>query len=133
MQAGINDVFEDAKKHNWILHDGWQLKAWLLLLPFTDHPAQFADTVAASWPPAETAHKLRQESRKDRAAATDTSWLVRLTLSELGLPHCDGSDVPIAASRYQLSAPPAGCQIIVGLLPLRAKMLLVRRSFPPAA
>jgi len=47
VQDGINDVFEDAKKHTWILHDGWQLKAWLLLLPFTDHPAQLADTIAA--------------------------------------------------------------------------------------
>lgn len=47
VQAGVNDVFEDAKKHTWILNEGWQLKAWLLLLPFTDHPAQLADTVAA--------------------------------------------------------------------------------------
>jgi hypothetical protein len=46
VQAGINDVFEDAKKQSWI-DDGWQLKAWLLLLPFTDHPAQLADTIAA--------------------------------------------------------------------------------------
>ncbi|MER8732847.1 hypothetical protein NKH28_23925 [Mesorhizobium sp. M1227] len=46
VQAGINEVLEDAKKHSWILDDGWQLKAWLLLLPFTDHPARFADTIA---------------------------------------------------------------------------------------
>jgi hypothetical protein len=47
VQAGINDVFEDAKKHSLIPDDGWQLKAWLLLLPFTDQPAQLADTIAA--------------------------------------------------------------------------------------
>ena len=47
VQAGINDVFEDAKKHTWILDEGWQLKAWLLLLPFTDHPVHLADTIAA--------------------------------------------------------------------------------------
>ncbi|MGO6689699.1 NACHT domain-containing protein [Rhizobium leguminosarum] len=47
VQAGINDVFEDAKNHTWILNEGWQLKAWLLLLPFTDHPAQIVDIVAA--------------------------------------------------------------------------------------
>jgi hypothetical protein len=47
VQAGINDVFEDAKKRTWILDEGWQLKAWLLLLPFTDRPAQLADTIAA--------------------------------------------------------------------------------------
>ena len=47
VQTGINDVFEDAKKHTWILDEGWQLKAWLLLLPFTTHPAQLAGTIAA--------------------------------------------------------------------------------------
>ena len=47
VQAGINDVFEDAKKHTWILDEGWQLKAWLLLLPFSEHPVQLADTIAA--------------------------------------------------------------------------------------
>lgn len=46
VHTGINDVFEDAKRHTWILDDGWQLKAWLLLLPFTDHPAQLAGTIA---------------------------------------------------------------------------------------
>ncbi|MEO9779150.1 hypothetical protein [Sedimentitalea sp.] len=47
VQTGIYDVFEDAKKHAWILDEGWQLKAWLLLLPFTDHPVQLVDTIAA--------------------------------------------------------------------------------------
>lgn len=47
VQNGINDVFEDAKQQTWILDEGWQLKAWLLLLPFTDHPVQLADTIAA--------------------------------------------------------------------------------------
>jgi hypothetical protein len=52
VQAGIDEVFEDAKKYTSILHEGWQLKAWLLLLPFTDHPARLADTIAA-FPPAQ--------------------------------------------------------------------------------
>ncbi|WP_245519448.1 MULTISPECIES: hypothetical protein [unclassified Mesorhizobium] len=47
VQAGLDDVLDDAKKQTWILNEGWQLKAWLLLLPFTDHPAQLADTIAA--------------------------------------------------------------------------------------
>ncbi|MER9615552.1 hypothetical protein [Mesorhizobium sp. M0207] len=46
VQAGIDDVLEDAKSQTWILNEGWQLKAWLLLLPFTDHPAQLAGTIA---------------------------------------------------------------------------------------
>ncbi|MER9225788.1 hypothetical protein NKI39_09035 [Mesorhizobium sp. M0664] len=47
VQDGIADVLEDAKKHTWILDEGWQLKAWLLLLPFTDLPAQLAGTIVA--------------------------------------------------------------------------------------
>lgn len=47
VQYGINDVFKDAKERTWILDQGWQLKAWLLLLPFTDHPVHLADTIAA--------------------------------------------------------------------------------------
>jgi NACHT conflict system protein len=47
VQAGIDDVLEEAKKQTWILDEGWQLKAWLRLLPLTDHPAQLADTIAA--------------------------------------------------------------------------------------
>ncbi len=62
-QAGINDVFADAKKHTWILDDGWQLKAWLLLLPFTDHPAQLADTIAALPPPQRKPHFLEEMIR----------------------------------------------------------------------
>ncbi|WP_210334926.1 hypothetical protein [Mesorhizobium mediterraneum] len=47
VQDGIADVLEDAKKHTWILDEGWQLKAWLLLLPFADHPARLPGTIAA--------------------------------------------------------------------------------------
>jgi hypothetical protein len=48
VKVGIDDVLEEAKKQAWILDgEAWQLKAWLRLLPFTDHPAQLADTVAA--------------------------------------------------------------------------------------
>ncbi len=47
VQTGIDEVLEAAKKETWILHEGWQLKAWLLLLPFTDHPARLADSIGA--------------------------------------------------------------------------------------
>lgn len=47
VQDGIDDVFETAKKHPWILDKGWELKNWLRLLPFTDQPVQLANTVAA--------------------------------------------------------------------------------------
>jgi hypothetical protein len=48
VQKGIDEVFEDAKTRTWILgREGWELKAWLLLLPFTDHPAQLTGLIAA--------------------------------------------------------------------------------------
>ena len=51
VQSGIDEVFEDAKKQSWILQEGWQLKTWLLLLPFTNRPARLADAVLAFPPP----------------------------------------------------------------------------------
>ncbi len=47
VQAGIDDVFQDAKEHAWILDEGWQLKEWLRLLPFTANPEQLAGAIAA--------------------------------------------------------------------------------------
>jgi hypothetical protein len=70
VQAGINDVFEDAKKHTWILDEGWQLKAWLLLLPFTDHPAQLADTIGALPPRQREPYFLEEMIRACEAVQT---------------------------------------------------------------
>jgi hypothetical protein len=63
VQVGMTDVFEDAKKQPWILHEGWQLKAWLLLMPFTDHPARLADAVAALPPGQRNPHFLEEMVR----------------------------------------------------------------------
>lgn len=63
VQAGITDVLEDAKEQAWILHDGWQLKAWLLLLPFTDNPAELADTVGSLPPQQREPHSLEEMIR----------------------------------------------------------------------
>lgn len=46
VQSGIDEVFQEAQKSPWILQEGWHLKRWLVMLPFTDHPAQLADTIA---------------------------------------------------------------------------------------
>jgi hypothetical protein len=70
VQAGINDVFEDAKKHTWILDEGWQLKAWLLLLPFTDHPIQLADAIAALPPRQRDPYFLEEMIRACEAIQT---------------------------------------------------------------
>lgn len=70
VQAGINDVFEDAKNHRWILDEGWQLKAWLLLLPFADHPAQLADAIAALPPRQREPHFLEEMLRATASVQT---------------------------------------------------------------
>jgi hypothetical protein len=70
VQAGINDVFEDAKEQPWILHDGWQLKAWLLLLPFTDHPAQLAATIMALSPWQRDPHFVEEMIRATQSVQT---------------------------------------------------------------
>lgn len=46
VQSGIDDVIQEAQKSPWILHEGWHLKSWLVMLPFTDHPAQLAGAIA---------------------------------------------------------------------------------------
>jgi hypothetical protein len=71
VQAGINDVFEDAKKHTWILDDGWQLKAWLLLLPFTDHPVQLAEAIAALPPRQRDPYFLEEMIRACESVQTE--------------------------------------------------------------
>lgn len=60
VQSGIADVLEDARTNTWILHEGWQLKSWLLLLPFTDHPAQLADVIT-SLPPQQREPRFLEE------------------------------------------------------------------------
>ena len=70
VQAGINDVFEDAKNCSWILDEGWELKAWVLLLPFTDHPAQLADTIAALPPRQREPHFLEEMIRATESVQT---------------------------------------------------------------
>lgn len=82
VQAGIKDVFEDAKKHTWILYEGWQLKAWLLLLPFTANPAQLADTIAAMPPRQREPHFLEEMIRATESVQTPGIEEALFTLAE---------------------------------------------------
>ncbi len=40
VKAGIEEMYKAAETQKWILHDGWELKEWLSLLPFTNRPAE---------------------------------------------------------------------------------------------
>jgi hypothetical protein len=69
VKAGIDDVFEDAKKYRWILTEGgWQLKAWLKLLPFTDHPLRLAEMIKAFPEPQRDPHFLEEMIRASESA-----------------------------------------------------------------
>ena len=46
VQGGIEEVLEAAKAQQWILDDGWQLRAWVELLPFTDRPDKIPEVIA---------------------------------------------------------------------------------------
>lgn len=45
VKQGISDVFEAAKQQPWILTQRHELREWLRLLPFTDHPAETLEIV----------------------------------------------------------------------------------------
>ncbi|KAF2988937.1 hypothetical protein MJC1_03993 [Methylocystis sp. MJC1] len=70
VQAGIDNVFEDAKNRSWILDEGWELKAWVLLLPFTVDPAQLAGTIAALPPQQRAPHFLEEMLRATESMQT---------------------------------------------------------------
>ncbi len=63
VQCGISEVIEDAKSHPWILNEGWQLKVWLLLLPFTDHPVQMVGVISHLPPEQREPHFLEEMIR----------------------------------------------------------------------
>ena len=47
VKDGLAEVFEVAKAQSWILSDGYELRAWLRLLPFTTRPTEAAGVVRA--------------------------------------------------------------------------------------
>ncbi len=47
VHGGIEEVLEAAKAQPWILDEGWQLKAWVELLPFTDRPDKLPEVIAS--------------------------------------------------------------------------------------
>ncbi len=109
VQAGIDEVFEDAKKHSWILDKGWQLKEWILLLPFTDHPAQLADTIVALPLRQREPHFLEEMIRATESVQTTEVEEALFKLAECDAAFYDNHvwrdvvrrrDTPTSARRY---------------------------------
>jgi hypothetical protein len=87
IEAGIKDVLVDAEKNTWILDEGgWQLKAWLLLLPFVDHPARIVDLIAALPVQQRTPHFLEEMIR-----ATEVLHAPEIEEALFGLAENDGA------------------------------------------
>ena len=63
VRQGIEEVLEAAKTQSWILHDGYQLKEWLRLLPFTNRPAETLAIVRALPEPQRAPHFLEEMLR----------------------------------------------------------------------
>lgn len=82
VQAGIDEVFEEAKKHTWILDDGWQLQSWLRLLPFTTHPARLSGTIAALPPQQRVPHFIEEMIRATEWVQTPEIEEALFTLAE---------------------------------------------------
>lgn len=47
VKQGLAEMFEAAKKQSWILSEGYELKEWLRLLPYTNRPGEAFDIVRA--------------------------------------------------------------------------------------
>jgi hypothetical protein len=47
VRQGLAEMFEAATKQRWILSEGYELKEWLRLLPYTNRPAEAFDVVRA--------------------------------------------------------------------------------------
>jgi hypothetical protein len=59
--AGFNDLLKEAKTKKWMLEeqDGWRLKNWLRLFPFTDRPSAIFDALDLLEPRHKEPWKLR--------------------------------------------------------------------------
>lgn len=98
--AGIDALLEEAKEKQWLLSDqnGWQLKEWLELLPFTDRAAETIDALGTlprhrnPWqmqsllsalgrsPSAACDRVLEQLARNDPRYLDEHDWFAALSL-----------------------------------------------------
>lgn len=97
---GIDDLLEEAKTNPWVIQeqDGWRLKDWLRLLPFTERPTAVLDVLdraegfrAEPWnlrsllsalgyaPSAEAETVLDELAKRDERYLTEYDWLAALT------------------------------------------------------
>ena len=98
--SGIDELLEEAKTNPWLLDDreGWRLRKWLRLLPFTGRPASILDVLdrvedfqiepwnlrdllsALSYTPSAEAETILAELAKRNARfLSDYHWIAALT------------------------------------------------------
>ena len=98
--SGIDELLEEAKENPWVLHEqeGWRLKEWLRLLPFTERPASILEVLdrvegvrVAPWdlrellsalsyaPSTETETVLAELAKRDERFLREYDWLEALT------------------------------------------------------
>jgi len=98
--SGVDDLLEEAKSKPWMLQeqDGWRLKDWLQLLPFTDRPAAVLEVLeraedfradpwklssllsALSYAPSVEAEKVLDElAKRDERFLSEHDWTAALT------------------------------------------------------
>ena len=96
---GIEELLEEAKTNPWRLQEqnGWELNAWLRLLPFTENPASVLEVFdslgdrqlapwnlrellsALSYAPSDEAEEVLDElARRDQRFLTEYDWLAAL-------------------------------------------------------
>ena len=97
---GIDDLLEEAKTNPWVIHDqdGWRLKEWLRLLPFTERPSAVLEVLdrvkgfrADPWnlrsllsalgyaPSSEAERVLEELAKRDERFLGEHEWFSALT------------------------------------------------------
>lgn len=82
VKQGLAEIFEAAKKQNWILSEGHEINGWLRLLPYTNRPAEAFDIVRALPDNQRTPERLEAMMTAFGAAPGDDAENVLFQLAE---------------------------------------------------
>ncbi len=83
VKQGLEEMFEVAIKQRWILTDGYELKEWLRLLPFTNRPTEAFNVVLALPDNQRTPERLEEMIAAYGVAPGDDAENVLFKLAEV--------------------------------------------------